>query len=113
MRHTFDADNQSLGRLATKVAIILRGKDQPSYTPNKAPTATVVVNNVSKLKFNSNKLATKTYYHYSGYPGGLKERSLEVMFKKQPEKVFRAAVYGMLPNNKLRAIMLNNLVINP
>ena len=111
MLHNIDATNQSLGRLASKVAVILRGKNNPSYQPNVMPQEKVVVDNIGKIKFTGKKAQQKIYYHYSGYPGGMKARKLETMFEKDPKKVLRLAVYRMLAPNKLRAKIIRNLEI--
>lgn len=110
MKHTLDATNQPFGRLASKIALILRGKMEPSYMPYELPTAQVIVKNVAKIKFTGKKLADKTYYHYSGYPGGMKERNLGLEFAKDPKKVLRAAVLNMLAQNRLRSKIIKNLL---
>ena len=109
--HTIDATNEALGRLASKIAVILRGKINPDYTPNMMPQEKVLVNNISKIKFTGKKMEQKIYYHYSGYPGGMKARKLETMFEKDPKKVLRLAVFRMLAPNKLRAKIIKNLEI--
>lgn len=109
--HTIDASNEALGRLASKIALILRGKNNPNYTPNVLPQEMVLVNNISKVKFTGKKLEQKIYYHYSGYPGGMKARKLATMFEKDPRKVLRLAVYRMLAPNKLRDKIIKNLEI--
>lgn len=111
-QHTIDATNQSLGRLASKIAVILRGKTHPSYQPQMMPTDHVIVTNVKAIKFTGNKAEDKKYYHYSGYPGGMKERVLGEMFAKNPKKVLWSAVYSMLPKNRLRSRIIKNLEIN-
>ena len=108
-----DATNQSLGRLASKIAVILRGKTKPTYQPNILPTEQVTVNNAAKMKFFGKKLEQKTYYHYSGYPGGMKARNLGKEMDKDPRKILRLAVYRMLAQNRLRAKIIKNLIINP
>ncbi len=108
---TLDATNQSLGRLASKIALILRGKTDPKYEANLLPTTKVKVTNLMKLKITGNKLEDKTYYHYSGYPGGMKARTLGNMMDKKPEEVLRLAVYRMLQQNRLRAKIIKNLII--
>ena len=111
MVYTIDAANQSLGRLASKVAVILRGKVNPSYKPYLMPQDKVVVTNIKNLKFTGKKLKQKIYYHYSGYPGGLKARRLGDLFEKDPKRVLRLAVYRMLAPNKLRDRIIKNLEI--
>jgi large subunit ribosomal protein L13 len=98
-----DAEGQVLGRLATKIARILIGKDKPSYTPHLVSGDHVIVVNAEKVKLTGNKIDQKIYRHHSGYPGGLKEIPIRVMLQRRPEEVVREAVLGMLPKNKLRA----------
>jgi large subunit ribosomal protein L13 len=98
-----DADGQVLGRLATRVARILIGKDKPSFTPHLECGDHVIVVNAEKIKLTGNKIEQKVYRHHSGYPGGLKEIPVKVVLQRRPEEVVREAVLGMLPKNKLRA----------
>jgi large subunit ribosomal protein L13 len=98
-----DAEGQVLGRLATRVARLLIGKDKPSYTPHLDCGDHVVVINAERVRLTGNKLDQKVYHHHSGYPGGLKEIPIRVLLQKRPEEVLREAVLGMLPKNKLRA----------
>ncbi|MBZ5529396.1 MAG: 50S ribosomal protein L13 [Acidobacteriia bacterium] len=98
-----DASNQALGRLATKVARMLIGKDKPSYTPYLDSGDHVVVINADKVRLTGNKVEQKMYYSHSGYPGGLKEVPLKRIRSTRPDWVIREAVLGMLPKNKLRA----------
>ena len=109
--HTIDAADKSLGRLATQIVIILRGKHKPDFAPNKDIGDFIIVNNISKIKFTGKKFKQKKYYHHSGYLGGLKETSLKKLFKKNPAKVLKKAVFGMLPKNKLRVKMIKRLTI--
>ena len=110
--YVFDAAGASLGRLSTTIAMTLRGKNEPTFTPNMAPKVRVVVNNASQIVLNDSQLKAE-YTRYSGYPGGLTHESREhVIDRKGYREVFEKAVYGMLPNNKLRAVMMNNLIIN-
>ena len=111
MMTTLDATNQSLGRLATKIAVLLRGKTDPKYQPNLLPTMQVTVTNASKMKITGKKLAQKTYYHYSGYPGGMKKRNLGNKMASNPDWVLRTAVYKMLAKNRLRDKIIKNLII--
>ena len=92
-----DANGQTLGRLATQIANALRGKSKPEYTPHVDTGDFVVVVNAEKISVTGNKRAEKKYYRHSGYPGGLKERTLEEMLERRPEEVIRMAVKGMLP----------------
>lgn len=98
-----DAEGQVLGRLATKIARMLIGKDKPSYTPHLVSGDHVIVVNAEKVKLTGNKIDQKIYRHHSGFPGGLKEIPIRVMLQRRPEEVVREAVLGMLPKNKLRA----------
>ena len=109
--HTIDATGKRLGRVATEAATVLRGKDQPNYAPNVAPQVTVEIINASKIDLSDKKLAEQ-YTRYTGYPGGLREETRgHLIDRKGFEPVFKHAVRGMLPNNKLRAEMLKRLVV--
>jgi large subunit ribosomal protein L13 len=96
-----DATDMVLGRLASQVAQILKGKTKPTYTPHVDTGDFVVVINAEKVRLTGNKAATKTYYRHTGYPGALKEVSFERMLAKHPERVIEKAVKGMLPKNTL------------
>lgn len=109
MRHDIDASGVFLGRLAVKIANLLRGKDKTSYTPNADCGDVVFISNVSKMKFSGNKLNQKIYYRHSGYIGSLKETKLKDLFKNNPEKVLYKAVSGMLPDNRLKDNWLKRL----
>lgn len=109
--HKIDATDKAVGRLATKIAILLRGKNKPEYKPNIDLGDIVEVSNIKKLKFTGKKLEQKKYYKYSGYPGGLKETKIEKLYKKQPEEILRRAVREMLPPTKLRQGMMKRLII--
>jgi large subunit ribosomal protein L13 len=98
-----DANGQVLGRLATRVASLLIGKDKPTYTPFLDCGDHVVVINAERVKLTGNKMDQKMYRHHSGWPGGLKEVSIRALMQRRPEEVIREAVLGMLPKNKLRA----------
>lgn len=98
-----DADNQVLGRLATRVARILIGKDKANFTPYLDCGDHVIVINAERVRLTGNKIEQKVYYHHSGYPGGLKEVPIRALMQRRPEEVVREAVVGMLPKNKLRA----------
>jgi len=106
-----DANNQNLGRLASKIANRLRGKHKPEFTPNADLGDYVVVINAGKINITGKKLAQKKYYSHSGYPGGIKEKSLEEVLDYSPEKVIIQAVKGMLPKNKLGRQMLKKLKV--
>lgn len=98
-----DANGQVLGRLATRVASLLIGKDKPNYTPFLDCGDHIVVINAERVKLTGNKMDQKVYRHHSGWPGGLKEVSIRALMQRRPEEVIREAVLGMLPKNKLRA----------
>jgi len=98
-----DAKDQVLGRLATKVARLLIGKDKPTFTPYLDSGDHVVVINADKIRMTGNKVEQKVYYSHSGYPGGLKEVPAKRVRESKPEWIVREAVLGMLPKNKLRA----------
>ena len=104
-----DAEDKVLGRLATEVAFILQGKDKPIFAPNQDLGDVVVVKNVDKLVFTGKKAQQKKYYRHSGYLGNIKEISLGKLFFKNPEEVFRKAVWNMLPKNKLRKPRMKKL----
>ncbi len=109
--HDIDATGQSLGRLASRIAVLLRGKDQPNFTPNIAGTSQVIVHNLDKVVFKGTKAQTTRYYRHSGYPGGLHSRTLAEEWARSPENVLRMAVRGMLPENRTRDRILKNLII--
>lgn len=113
MEHTIDAENQKLGRVASKIAHLLMGKSSLEFARNKMPVTKVTVINASKLSITEKKLKEKRYSTYSGYPGGLKKEKLEEKIAKKGMKdALKNAVSGMLPKNKLRTKMLINLKIN-
>jgi len=106
-----DAEGKTLGRLATRIADTLRGKHKPEYTPHCDTGDFVVVINAEKVRVTGNKLASKLYYRHSGYPGGLRSRTLGQMLERQPEEVLRKAVRGMLPRNRLARKQLTKLKV--
>ena len=106
-----DADGEILGRLATQIADTLRGKNKPAYTPHVDTGDFVVVVNAEKVRVTGKKLEQKIYYRHSGYPGGLRERTLAEQLARRPEEVIRKAVKGMLPKNRLAAVQLRKLKI--
>lgn len=110
--HELDAKGQVLGRLATQVSVLLRGKNKPSFRPNIMSGDKVKIINASKVVFTGNKMEQKMYYRHSGYLGNLKEFKLKEMMAKDPTKVVEKAIYGMLPDNKLRKIWMKNLEIS-
>ncbi|HLN94426.1 MULTISPECIES: 50S ribosomal protein L13 [unclassified Flavobacterium] len=110
-----DAEGHNLGRLASKVAMILRGKNKPSYTPHVDCGDNVIVINAEKINLTGNKLEDKTYVRHTGYPGGQRVLSAKVVQQKNPAMLVEKAVKGMLPKNKLGAELFRNLnvVVGP
>ena len=109
--YVVDAEGKTLGRLATQIADTLRGKSKPQYTPHVDTGDFVVVVNAEKIRVTGNKLADKRYYRHSGYPGGLRTRTLAEMLERRPEEVIRLAVKGMLPRTRLGRQQLRKLRI--
>ena len=109
--YVVDAEGQTLGRLATRIADTLRGKGKPAYTPHVDTGDFVVVVNAEKVTVTGNKLTEKFYYRYSGYPGGMTAISLRDQLAKHPDRVIEHAVWGMLPHNKLGRAMLKKLKV--
>ena len=109
--YVVDADGQTLGRLATQIADMLRGKGKPQYTPHVDTGDFIVVVNAEKISVTGNKLDQKRYYRHSGYPGGLRSRTLREQLDRRPEEVLRTAVKGMLPKNRLARQQINKLKI--
>jgi len=107
--YVVDAKDKILGRLATKIASILRGKDKVIFSPHQDTGDEVIVINARKIKVTGKKLAQKEYKRYSAYPGGLNIENLETVLKKRPEHVIRHAVAGMLPKNKLGEKLIKKL----
>ena len=99
--YLIDANDRVLGRLASKIANILRGKDKAIFSPHVDTGDFVIVVNAEKVKLTGDKLQGKVYYHHSGYPGGIKAITAEKLLAKKPEELLRRAVKGMLPKNKL------------
>lgn len=110
--HKIDATDKVLGRLATGISILLRGKNKPTFTYNIDGGDFVNVSNISKIKITGKKIEQKKYYRHSGYPGGLKTTQLKNLIKDDPAEVLRRAVYQMLPDNKLRNEMIKRLDIS-
>ena len=106
-----DAEDQILGRFASKIAQIIRGKHKPNFTPHMDMGDFVIVLNAEKIKVTGNKERDKTYFRHTGYPGGVKETSLSLLRRKNPEKILMNAVKGMLPHNRLGRNILSNLKI--
>ncbi len=109
--YLIDAKGKVLGRLATQVASILRGKNKPSYTPSMDLGDYVVIINAEKIKVTGNKLKGKIYRYHTSYPGGLKSTTLETLLQKKPELVLKKAVQGMIPHNKLGRAIIKKLKI--
>jgi large subunit ribosomal protein L13 len=107
--YVVDADGQTLGRLATQIADTLRGKRKPEYTPHVDTGDFVVVVNAEKIAVTGTKLDDKRYYRHSGYPGGLRSRTLREQLERRPTEVIRKAVKGMLPRNRLGRAQLRKL----
>jgi large subunit ribosomal protein L13 len=112
-RHWYvvDAEAKTLGRLATQIAEVLRGKGKPAYTPHVDTGDFVIVVNAEKVHVTGQKLDQKLYYKHSGYPGGLHSRTLREQLERRPEEVLRKAVRGMLPKNRLASAQLRKLKI--
>jgi len=106
-----DANNQNLGRLATRIAHVLLGKNSPKFTPGVDAGNFVVVVNAKNIRVTGTKLLSKYYYRHSQFPGGLKEISLSQQLEKHPDRVIRRAVWGMLPHNKLGRKLIKQLKI--
>ena len=104
-----DAEGQTLGRLASKVAILLRGKHKPNFTPHVDCGDNVVVVNASKVNLTGKKWEDKTYIRYTGYPGGQRTLTAKQLFDKNPSTIIEKSVKGMLPKNKLGATLFRNL----
>ena len=109
--YVIDAEGQTLGRLASKVATVLRGKHKAIYTPHVDCGDYVIVINAEKVKLTGNKLDQKMYYNHSGYPGGLRERNAKVMIGKYPEEMVERAIKGMLPHGRLGRQMYKKLFV--
>lgn len=110
--HTIDATNKALGRLSSQIAVLLRGKHKPDFSPHKDMGDFVIVKNVAKIRLSGKKMEKKKYFRHSGFIGGLKEVPLRKIFSSDPAKVLRKAVFGMLPKNKLRAKQIRRLKFN-
>lgn len=106
-----DADGETLGRLATRIATVLRGKHKPAYTPHVDTGDFVVVVNATQVHLSGEKLDRKNYYRYSGHPGGLKTTVARTVRSEDPERMIREAVKGMLPKNRLAREMIKKLKV--
>jgi large subunit ribosomal protein L13 len=109
--HVIDAEGQVLGRLATRAARLITGKDKPIYTPFLDTGDHVIIINAGKVKLTGSKLTDKMYRHHTGYPGGLRETKAGVLLSKNPGKLVREAVIGMLPKTKLGRAMRKKLKV--
>ena len=109
--HTIDARGRVLGRLATEIAVLLRGKNKVGFTFHQDHGDKVIVNNAEKIILTGKKEQQKVYYRHSSYPGGLTEISYERMKKEHPERIIELAVKNMLPNNRLRRSWMKRLII--
>ena len=109
--YVIDAEGKNLGRVATKVATVLRGKHKVTYTPHVDCGDYVIIINASKVNLTGNKLNDKMYYNHSGYTGGLRERSAKIMITNYPEEMLERAVKGMLPHNRLGRQMAKKLFV--
>ncbi len=109
--HVIDAEGQTLGRLASEIARILRGKNKPQYTPHVDVGDFVVVINADRIEVTGRKAEQKVYRRHTGYPGGLKETSYEQMLTRKPTEVLRKAVYGMMPKTRLARQQFKKLKI--
>lgn len=111
-KYTIDASNRSVGRLASEIAILLRGKNRPEFVPNVDNGGIVEIQNVSKIEFTGRKWDQKKYFNYSGCPGGIRERGANKMRENKTDEILRMAVRNMLPSNRLRKLMMKRLIIN-
>jgi len=111
MEYKIDATNKILGRLASEIAVLLRGKNNPNFNPASFINNKVVAYNTDKLRITGRKIIQKSYYRHSGYPGNLKEEKLRDMMIRDSRKVLTYAVRGMLPKNKLRQRWIKNLIL--
>jgi large subunit ribosomal protein L13 len=107
--YVVDATDEVLGRLASKVAMILRGKNKPSYTPHVDCGDHVIVINAEKVKLTGNKMSVKEYVRHTGYPGGQRTETPESLMRRKPEAVIEKAVKGMLPKSRLGSVLFKNL----
>jgi len=110
---TLDASGQILGRLATQIATILRGKNKPTFAPHRIEGDRVIVTNAAAIKVSGRKLEQKMYHRHTGYIGNLRTTTLKDLMVTKPEQVIERAVYGMLPNNRLRKELMKRLTVYP
>ncbi|MDH4230501.1 MAG: 50S ribosomal protein L13 [Nitrospirota bacterium] len=109
--YVVDAKDAVLGKLATKVATYLRGKNKPVFTPNVDTGDFIIVINADKVRLTGNKVNDKVYYHHSGYIGGIKAQTAKELLEKKPETIIEKAVWGMLPKNRLGRTMIKKLKV--
>jgi len=109
--YLINCENFILGRMSAKIAFLLQGKDHPQYAPNKTGDCSIIVINSDKLNVSGRKKSDKMYHSFSGYPGGITSRKLEDVLERDSRKVIWEAVYGMLPKNKLRNVMMKKMFI--
>jgi len=109
--YVVDAKDVVLGKLATKVATYLRGKNKPVFTPNVDTGDFIIVINADKIKLTGNKVSDKVYYHHTGYIGGIKAQTAKELLEKKPERIIEKAVWGMLPKNRLGRAMIKKLKV--
>ncbi len=109
--YLIDAKDKILGRMASRIAMILQGKTKPIYTPHVDTGDFVIVTNAEKIKLTGNKMNDKVFYTHSGYPGGFKEHSVKTLLEKHPDRVIKMAVKRMMPKTKLGSAMLKKLKI--
>ncbi len=110
--HKINAADKVIGRMASEIAILLRGKNKPEYQHNIDLGDLVEVSNIKQARFTGNKLEQKEYYSHSGYPGGLKTKKMKELLEKKPTDILKKAVWNMLPKNKLRSEMIKRLKIS-
>ncbi|MGE3521785.1 MAG: 50S ribosomal protein L13 [Candidatus Dadabacteria bacterium] len=109
--YIIDGEGKTVGRLSTKIAMILRGKDKPQFTPHADIGDFVIVVNADKVKFTGKKWEQKKYYWHTGYPGGIKSITADDLMKKKPGEILRKAVWGMLPKNKMQDKLISRLKV--
>lgn len=109
--HTIDATDQSVGRLASQIAVLLRGKNTPQFEPHMDCGGAVVVKNIQFMKFTGKKTEQKVYHRYTGYPSGIRTEQAKHLMEDNPAKVLRTAVRNMLPDVKFRTNMMKRLTI--
>ncbi|MBI2042302.1 MAG: 50S ribosomal protein L13 [Candidatus Nealsonbacteria bacterium] len=107
--HKIDASDKVLGRLASEVAVLLRGKGKPAFVPHKDVGDFVVIQNIDKLRVTGKKMEQKKYYRHSGYPGGLKSVTMGKIFERDPRELLKKTVSGMMPHNKLKKEQIKRL----